>query len=37
VRAAPQSAAEAEELEDAEAEGKRHAKGEDPAARRRGN
>jgi hypothetical protein len=37
VRAAPESAAEAEELEDAEAEGKSHAKGEDPALRRRGN
>lgn len=34
VRAAPESAAEAEELEDAEAEGKSHAKGEDPALRK---
>ena len=34
VRAAPQSAAEAEELEDAEAEGKSRAKGEDPALRK---
>jgi hypothetical protein len=37
VRAAPESAAEAAELEDAEAEGKSHAKGEDPALERRGN
>jgi hypothetical protein len=36
IRAAPQSAAEAEELAAAEEEGKRHAKGEDPALRRRG-
>ena len=35
VRAAPESAAEAEELEDAEAEGKSRAKGEDPALRKR--
>lgn len=34
VRAAPESAAEAEELEDAEAEGKSHSKGEDPALRK---
>ena len=34
VRAAPESAAEAEELEAAEAEGKKHAKGEDPALRK---
>jgi hypothetical protein len=34
VRAAPESAAEAEELEAAEEEGKKHAKGEDPALRR---
>jgi hypothetical protein len=33
VRAAPQSAAEADELEDAEEAGKRRAKGEDPALR----
>ena len=33
-RAAPGSAAEAEEMEDAEAEGKSHAKGEDPALRK---
>ena len=37
VRAAPESAAEAEELEDAEAQGKSHAKGEDPALERRGH
>ena len=35
VRAAPESAREAEELEAAEAAGKRRAKGEDPALRRR--
>jgi hypothetical protein len=34
VRAAPESAAEAEEMEDAEAEGKSRAKGEDPALRK---
>ena len=34
VRAAPDTAAEAQELEDAEAEGKSHAKGEDPALRK---
>jgi hypothetical protein len=33
--AAPRSEAEAREMADAEAEGKRHAKGEDPALRRR--
>ncbi|HTU68550.1 MAG TPA: hypothetical protein VMF52_21605 [Steroidobacteraceae bacterium] len=36
VRAAPESAAEAAELEAAEAEGKSHAKGEDPALKKRG-
>ena len=35
VRAAPETAAEAEDLEAAEAAGKRRAKGEDPALRRR--
>jgi hypothetical protein len=35
VRAAPQSPAEAEELKAAEAAGKKRAKGEDPALRRR--
>ena len=34
VRAAPESAAEAQQLEEAEAEGKKHAKGEDPAPRK---
>jgi hypothetical protein len=34
VRAAPESAAEAEELENAEAEGKSRSKGEDPALRK---
>ena len=34
VRAAPQTAAEAEELEQAEEQGKERAKGEDPALRR---
>ena len=34
VRAAPQTAAEAEELEQAEEQGKECAKGEDPALRR---
>ena len=34
VRAAPESQAVAEELENAEAEGKSHAKGEDPALRK---
>lgn len=34
VRAAPESAAEARELEDAEAEGKSRSKGEDPALRK---
>ena len=34
-RAAPESSAEAADLEAAEAEGKRRAKGEDPALRRR--
>ena len=34
VRAAPESAAEAEELEAAEEQGKERAKGEDPALRR---
>lgn len=34
VRAAPQSAAEVQELEAAEEEGKERAKGEDPALRR---
>jgi hypothetical protein len=37
VRAAPQSAAEAEELEQAEEQGKERAKGEDPALERRGH
>jgi len=36
IRAAPSSRAEAESLEAAEAAGKRRAKGEDPALRRRG-
>jgi hypothetical protein len=35
VRAAPRSPAEAEELKAAEAAGKKRAKGEDPALRRR--
>jgi hypothetical protein len=35
VRAAPQTAQEAEDLEAAEAQGKERAKGEDPALRRR--
>ncbi len=35
VRAAPQTAAEAEDLAAAEAAGKKRAKGEDPALRRR--
>ena len=35
LRAAPQSLAEAEQLEAAEAAGKKRAKGEDPAIRRR--
>jgi hypothetical protein len=35
VRAAPETAAEAEAMEAAEAAGKRRAKGEDPAIRRR--
>jgi hypothetical protein len=35
VRAAPQSAREAEDLKAAEAAGKKRAKGEDPALRRR--
>jgi hypothetical protein len=34
VRAAPESAAEADELEQAEEQGKERAKGEDPALRR---
>ena len=34
IRAAPETAAEAEELEAAEAQGKSRAKGEDPALRR---
>ena len=35
VRAAPETAQEAEEMEEAEAAGKRRAKGEDPALNRR--
>lgn len=35
LRAAPETAQEAEEMEKAEAAGKRRAKGEDPALRRR--
>lgn len=35
VRAAPESAAEAQELAAAEAEGKSHSKGEDPSLRKR--
>ena len=35
IRAAPTSPAEAKELDDAEAAGKRRARGEDPAVRRR--
>jgi len=35
VRAAPETSAEAEDMEAAEAAGKRRAKGEDPAIRRR--
>jgi hypothetical protein len=35
LRAAPESKAEAEDLKAAEAEGKKRAKGEDPAIRRR--
>jgi len=35
LRAAPESSREAEDLEAAEAEGKRRAKGEDPALRKR--
>lgn len=35
IRAAPQSAREAEDLQAAEAAGKKRAKGEDPAIRRR--
>jgi hypothetical protein len=35
IRAAPESASEAEDLKAAEAAGKRRAKGEDPALRRR--
>jgi hypothetical protein len=37
VRAAPESAAEAEELEAAEEQGKERSKGEDPALQRRGH
>jgi hypothetical protein len=37
IRAAPENAAVADELEAAEAEGKARAKGEDPALRKRGN
>jgi hypothetical protein len=37
IRAAPENAAVADELETAEAEGKARAKGEDPALLKRGN